>query len=191
MLAFTAILVLLVGQSRSDPEPTASESPSELVPESLEASLEPSDLSSVGASAPGQNEADRRPASSPPPSPDATRKRPAREESPVAAKPPPGSLARGDATWYCRAGSSRCHYLYPDRPGHDPFAAAGPALRRALGPNWRGKLVRVSYAGRTTYVKLVDACGRGCSVVIDLYADAFARLAPTGLGRIPVVVRRG
>lgn len=81
----------------------------------------------------------------------------------------------GQASWYCRAGRSICHYRYPDTPGFDAYAAAGPALRRAIGPGWRGSVVTVN----GIRVRLVDWCqcyrGLRHEKAIDLYYDVFAR----------------
>lgn len=85
---------------------------------------------------------------------------------------------RGVATWY-------------DAPTRRD-AAAGPALRDALGSDWRGRWVTVSAAGRSTLVRLTDwcACGdrHGSPTVLDLDDAAFARLAPLGTGVLDVVV---
>ena len=85
-----------------------------------------------------------------------------------------GSL-RGSASWYCRAGSSPCHYQYPDSGGFDAYAAAGPKLRAALG-DWRGKVVSVD----GIRVKLVDWCqcykGQANEKLIDLYYDVYRRV---------------
>jgi hypothetical protein len=100
----------------------------------------------------------------------------------------------GSATFYCNSDRSRtvlskCHHSYPDRPGvADMYAAAGPAIRAALG-DWRGQYVTVSRAGHgSVTVRLVDWCACG-SAVIDLYADAMWKLG--GSGRIRVTVSWG
>jgi hypothetical protein len=71
-------------------------------------------------------------------------------------------------------------------------SAAGPALRRALGPGWRGSHVRVCSGGRCAVTTLGDACWcpdrRGVPVVIDLDDDVFARLAPLSRGVIAVTI---
>ena len=90
----------------------------------------------------------------------------------------------GRASWYCNADNphdpySICHNAYPDGPGFDAYAAAGPGLRAALGSGWRGRLVYV--CGRQCVrVRLVDWCqctGGSVGVVklIDLYNDVFVR----------------
>jgi hypothetical protein len=84
-------------------------------------------------------------------------------------------VARGVATWY--------RYV----PGH---AAAGPALRAALGPRWRGKTVRVcDRAGRCVSAVLSDWCACGGDRVIDLDRRLFARLAAPSRGLVKVTVR--
>ena len=85
---------------------------------------------------------------------------------------------RGLASWYCRAGSSPCHYQYPDTGGFDAYGAAGPRLRDALG-SWRGKVVSVD----GIRVKLVDWCqcykGQANEKLIDLYYDVYRRAGST------------
>jgi len=62
---------------------------------------------------------------------------------------------------------------------HPRQAAAGPALRRMLGPHWRGRWVTVHFIGHrvSRRVKLTDwcACGprRGIPTVIDLNLGSF------------------
>lgn len=91
----------------------------------------------------------------------------------------------GTATWYCNFDDrsvvlSPCHHAFPDGPGLDGFAAAGPELRRKLG-DWRGRVVLVtSAAGVEIHLRLVDWCACGGDHVIDLYQDAFAFLARRG-----------
>lgn len=86
----------------------------------------------------------------------------------------------GVATWY------------DDGPGL--YAAAGPVLREALGgdPAFRGERVTVTSGGRSVTVTLSDwcACGErgGKPTLLDLSADAFARLAPLGRGVINVEI---
>lgn len=81
----------------------------------------------------------------------------------------------GAASWYCRAGSSQCTSGYPDGAGFNAYAAAGPRLRAALGPNWRGMVVLVD----GTWVKLIDWCecyqGESNEKLLDLYYDVYAR----------------
>ena len=88
-------------------------------------------------------------------------------------------LARGWATYYAY---------------HRGQAAAGPALRRALGARWRGKRVTVCADGTCLRVRLTDwcACGdrHGDPTIIDLDSRDFARLASLGTGILKVRVTR-
>jgi hypothetical protein len=85
-----------------------------------------------------------------------------------------GSVS-GDATYYAY---------------HPGQAAAGRALRLALGPNWRGKSVNVTANGHTIRVRLTDAMGR-TPRLIDLDPHDFAALAPLSQGVLRVVVSWG
>jgi len=83
----------------------------------------------------------------------------------------------GRASYYCRAGVSICTVNHPDGPGFDAYAAAGPALRAAIGPDWRGQIVYVD----GIRVKLIDWCkctggSTGVEKLLDLYYDVFARV---------------
>ena len=94
-------------------------------------------------------------------------KQPASTEAPATAKPSPGKTPRpavrpahglrGVATWYAASKGT---------------AAAGPALRAALGKDWRGDRVRVCSGGECVTVRLTDwcACGprHGTPTLIDL-----------------------
>jgi hypothetical protein len=82
----------------------------------------------------------------------------------------------GRASYYCRAGISPCTDNRPDGPGFDAYGAAGPGLRAAIGPGWRGMIVYVD----GIRVKLIDWCkctggNTGVEKLIDLYYDVFAR----------------
>jgi rare lipoprotein A (peptidoglycan hydrolase) len=112
------------------------------------------------------------------------------QPSPVAVKPratpkpqivqrATGTHRTGTASWYCGHGSA-CHHSYPG----GLYAAAGPALR--VG-SWRGRTVIVRAGGRSVAVRLIDwcACPRR---IIDLYSDAFIRLAPLSRGVLKVTV---
>lgn len=59
------------------------------------------------------------------------------------------------------------------------YAAAGSEIR--VG-DWRGRTVEVCLSGRCIEVKLVDACACKGGRIIDLFADAFAALAPLDRG---------
>lgn len=96
------------------------------------------------------------------------------------APPNPSNSVRGAAAWYCNNGSG-CPAGYSG----GLYAAAGPALR--VG-NWRGRTVSVCGSGSCVNVTLVDWCACGGGRVIDLFADAFGRLAPLGTGTVSVRV---
>jgi hypothetical protein len=100
------------------------------------------------------------------PSPSPTGKRPA-----ATAKPRTSMHLRGVATWYAY------------RRGE---AAAGPALRAALGPGWRGSVVWVN----GVRVRLTDWMGTtNRAKVIDLDAGLFRAICgPLSLGVCKVVV---
>ena len=90
-------------------------------------------------------------------------------------------LVSGTASWYCLAGRSPCTAGHPG----GLYAAAGPGLR--VG-DWRGRQVTVSAGGRSVTVTLIDWCACPGGRVVDLYAEAFARLAPLSRGVIAVEV---
>jgi len=115
--------------------------------------------------------------------PRANPKQPARAESVVKATPPPPNPTHnvsGRAAWYCQNGSG-CPAGYSG----GLYAAAGAALR--VG-NWRGRTVSVCGAGNCVNVTLVDWCACGGSRVIDLFADAYRRVAPLSSGTVAVRV---
>lgn len=89
---------------------------------------------------------------------------------------PSGPFLSGRTTWYGARGM---------------IGAAGPGLRRWLGPGWRGESVVVRTAsGRQVTVKLTDWCACKGSRIIDLSDDAFARLAPLSSGVLSVKVSK-
>jgi hypothetical protein len=91
-----------------------------------------------------------------------------------------GHRLSGIASWFCRPGYSRCTRGFP---ASGMYAAAGPALRAALG-NWRGRLVYVN--GIAT--RIIDCnCGPNANL-IDLYSSVFRRLAPLSAGRLAVTI---
>jgi hypothetical protein len=97
-------------------------------------------------------------------------------------KPRPVTASRsGTASWYCKAGESACHYKYSG----GLYAAAGPALR--VG-DWRGRSVRVCSSGNCVWVTLIDWCQCYGSRIIDLYSDAYRRIAPLSSGTVNVTV---
>ncbi len=119
------------------------------------------------------------PAPGAPPSP-TTGTRAASSEAPRSRIP-----LRGSASWYCQPGRSPCT---AGHPATGAYAAAGPALRAALG-DWRGRTVTVSVPGRAPVeVRLVDWCRCDGGGLIDLYAGRFEQLAPLDAGRVPVTV---
>ena len=89
---------------------------------------------------------------------------------------------RGVASWYCGHGSA-CTRGYPG----GLYAAAGPLLRKSLGV-WRGKHVVVRANGRAVAVTLSDWCACPHGRPLDLYSDAFERLAPLSKGLVKVSV---
>jgi hypothetical protein len=113
------------------------------------------------------------PAPSPPPSPAPSRtpRAPAGSTRIVASI----SVVAGVATWYAW------------RPGE---AAAGPGLRSALGPDWRGTVVIVTAGARSVRVRLTDWCACPGGRVIDLDSRSFAALAPLSAGVLSVSVAR-
>jgi hypothetical protein len=90
-------------------------------------------------------------------------------------KPVTTHVIRGPASWYCRAGVSPCTYTNPDVGGFDAYAAAGPQLRAAIGPSWRGSIIWVD----GIRVRLIDWCqcykGEPHEKLLDLYYDVYAR----------------
>lgn len=87
-----------------------------------------------------------------------------------------GSSIRGKASWYCKTGVSICHHAYP---AGSMVAAACLKLRRAMGPNWRHKMVTVVGGTGSIKVELVDWCG-STTKLIDLYWEPMRRLGGTG-----------
>ena len=89
----------------------------------------------------------------------------------------------GLASWYCNFDDpavphSICHNAYPDGPGFDAYAAAGPGLRAAIGSGWRNTVVFVC-GRKCVQVRLVDWCKCtggtvGREKLIDLYNDVYA-----------------
>jgi hypothetical protein len=78
---------------------------------------------------------------------------------------------RGTATWFrSPAGVS----------------AAGPDLRAALGPGWRGTSVRVCSSSACVVTVLGDTMA--ADRLIDLHRPLFARLAPLSVGVLRVLV---
>ena len=98
------------------------------------------------------------------------------------APPRPAHSISGLASWYCNADDpsgpiSVCHYAYPDGPGFDAYAAAGPGLRAAIGSGWRNTVVQIC-GRRCVNVRLADWCkctggSVGVEKLIDLYYDVY------------------
>lgn len=85
-----------------------------------------------------------------------------------------------------------------DTFGTGNYAAAGPALRKLIGPRWKGKWVGVIRPdGRTVYVRLITSCAcrppNAPERLIDLSLSVFAQLAPPSRGviRVTVTVENG
>lgn len=91
---------------------------------------------------------------------------------------PTGKSLSGIASWYCKAGTSRC------TRGHSGGLYA--AIRRDL-LFLRGKVISVC-SSKCIHVKVIDCnCGVHANL-IDLYSDAFRLLAPLSAGRIRVTI---
>jgi hypothetical protein len=90
----------------------------------------------------------------------------------------------GQATFFCVPGRSVCTRGYA---AGGLYAAAGATLRAVLGPDWRGRLVRVSVGTRSVVVRLIDCLCSGHRL-IDLYGGVFARLGSLSRGVIRVSV---
>ena len=107
------------------------------------------------------------------------------EPKPTLTESPSPSVA-GRASWY--------HW----RPGE---AAAGPALRALLGPNWRGRTVLVSQrtcngtscSTTTSKVRLTDWCqcyrGEARERLVDLDRRTFALFASPSRGLVRITIR--
>jgi hypothetical protein len=118
------------------------------------------------------------------PTPPAARPQPPLPDAQPIVVPTWSHSISGRASWYCNSDdpsvpTSICHRSYPDGPGFDAYAAAGPGLRAALGSGWRNTVVLV--CGRSCVrVKLIDWCkctggSVGVEKLIDLYEDVYAR----------------
>jgi hypothetical protein len=103
----------------------------------------------------------------------------------VSSLPPAAPRIRGTATWYCndgQRGTSSCTRGY----GPEDMVAA---IDTDLGFD-KGDVVLVrSLAGdEQVTVTIVDVCGCPGNRLIDLTSGAFRRLAPLGIGVLPVTV---
>jgi hypothetical protein len=84
--------------------------------------------------------------------------------------PDTATAISGSATWLCDPPTyKRCTKGYNERR---MVAARGSELPRA----WQGKIVTVSWRGRSVDVRLVDTCKCKGVRIIDLYAAPFRRL---------------
>lgn len=88
-----------------------------------------------------------------------------------------GILASGQASWYCRSGVSICTRGHP--------GGLYAAIRRDL-LYLRGRSISVCTSSKCIRVTVIDCnCGTHANL-IDLYSDAYRRLAPLSSGRINV-----
>lgn len=107
--------------------------------------------------------------------------RPASDGAAAAASPPAATpVYRGTATWYCGNGS-------PCTRGYGPSDLVA-AIDRKDAEFRQGDRVIVCYRDRAVVVTIVDTCACPDRRVIDLSTGAFIRLAPLGLGVIPVTL---
>lgn len=94
----------------------------------------------------------------------------------------------GRATYYNDAGFGACGTQI--NAATQMLVAAPAAYWTTANPNndplCQGVSIRVSYNGRTITVPVVDKCPSCDSAHIDLSQPAFAQLADTNLGNIPV-----
>lgn len=116
-----------------------------------------------------------------PPSPGASRPTAAHR---VTADKAVGHLS-GTASWYCLPGRSACTVGYP---ASGPYAAAGPTIRAALGPDWRGRTVVVATGHADVVVTLVDWCSCPNGRLLDLYASVYGQLDSLSSGLLDVTV---
>lgn len=93
--------------------------------------------------------------------------------------PVSGHKLSGVASWYCKTGTSIC------TRGHAGGLYA--AIRKDL-LFLRGRYITVTHGGNSIKVRVMDCnCGPHANL-IDLYSDAFRKLAPLGAGRIKVTI---
>jgi expansin (peptidoglycan-binding protein) len=96
-----------------------------------------------------------------------------------------GAQHTGDATFYTSAdGSGAC--LYDANPADVNIAALDAS--DWAGSAWCGACADVTTkdASKTIRVRIVDECPDCNPGQLDLHPDAFAKLAPTSAGRIPI-----
>lgn len=172
-LASAAVIGTLLGPSIEGYQPR----PIERIPERDFTAITgppPLPTPSLPGLTPDIREPSRKPLARPPAPPQPRPAAVARQVAPVATKPPTpryGASVTGFATWYCLPGQSVCPWMA--HSGN--YAAAGPALRHALGAHWRGRTVSVCKGTKCVRVKLIDWCACGGNHVIDLFADVMVQ----------------
>lgn len=88
-------------------------------------------------------------------------------------------VVKGVASWYCLPGRSRCTYTHS--------GGMYAAIRKDL-LHLRGKRINVC-AGKDCIVVTVIDCNCGSNAnLIDLYSDAFRKLAPLSQGTVKVTI---
>jgi hypothetical protein len=90
---------------------------------------------------------------------------------------------RGTATHYCLPGQRGTAYCTRGYGPEDMVAA----IDTDLGFD-KGDVVTVRFGDKAVTVRIVDVCGCPGERLIDLTSGAFRRLAPLGLGVLPVTV---
>ena len=109
------------------------------------------------------------------------------EGTPVPTTPTPAAIRyTGTATWYCSEGRHGSPRSACTR-GYGPSDLIG-AIDRKDTTFARGDRVTVRYGRKHVTVTIVDTCACADRRVIDLSIGAFERLAPWGLGVLPVTV---
>ena len=78
-------------------------------------------------------------------------------------------------------------------PAGGSYAAAGPAVRAALG-DWRGRYVTVcapdcGHPRASVRLRLIDWCSCPGNRLLDLYGSVFAQLAPLSQGTLDMEVQ--
>jgi hypothetical protein len=105
--------------------------------------------------------------------------------SPQAVIAPPLEVIRGTATHYCLSGQRGTAYCTRGYGPEDLVAAIDTDLGFAKGDV---VIVRSLAGPESVRVTIVDVCGCPGERLIDLTSGAFRRLAPLGLGVIPVTL---
>ena len=74
-------------------------------------------------------------------------------------------------------------------PASGAYAAAGPEIRRLLGPGWRGRYVTVTTGRASVTVRLIDTCQCYGSRLVDLYSSVWGGLGvPLSAGLVDIEV---